>query len=214
MITVRIWFEKRGEASYISLLDLQRVMQRCLRRSGLPVWYTLGYNPHIYLTFACPLSLGQESLCESCDVKTEEEAPNFDAWRRALAAVMPSGLQVTKVAPPESKATLIGFSTYTVTMPAAAASLIDTYNLLSSAPVVKKTKSGPKTLELKTYLPTVDYTVEGDTLTTVLCLPAGDPLNLNPMLLLDFLRQTDELSTWQCSILRTGLLTKEKTEFR
>ena len=62
MTTVRIWFTKTGEASYISLLDLQRVMQRALKRSGLPVWYTLGFNPHIYMTFACPLPLGQESL--------------------------------------------------------------------------------------------------------------------------------------------------------
>ena len=37
MITVRISFEKKNEASYISLLDLQRVMQRVLKRSGLPV---------------------------------------------------------------------------------------------------------------------------------------------------------------------------------
>ena len=51
MNTVRIWFTKTGEASYISLLDLQRVMGRALKRSGLPVWYTLGFNPHIYMTF-------------------------------------------------------------------------------------------------------------------------------------------------------------------
>ena len=42
MTTIRVWFTKTGEASYISLLDLQRVMQRALKRSGLPVWYTLG----------------------------------------------------------------------------------------------------------------------------------------------------------------------------
>ena len=74
MITVRISFEKKNEASYISLLDLQRVMQRVLKRSGLPVWHTLGFNPHIYMTFACPLSLGQESECECVDLKTEAEA--------------------------------------------------------------------------------------------------------------------------------------------
>ena len=70
MITVRIRFEKTGEAAYISLLDLQRVFHRILKRSGLPVYYTQGFNPHIYLSFACPLSLGQESLCECCEVKT------------------------------------------------------------------------------------------------------------------------------------------------
>ena len=84
MTTVRIWFTKTGEASYISLLDLQRVMQRSLKRSGLPVWYTLGFNPHIYMTFACPLPLGQESLVESVDVKTEAEQPDLAAWKAAL----------------------------------------------------------------------------------------------------------------------------------
>ena len=49
MITVRIRFEKTGEAAYISLLDLQRVFHRILKRSGLPVYYTQGFNPHIYL---------------------------------------------------------------------------------------------------------------------------------------------------------------------
>ena len=81
MITVRISFEKKNEASYISLLDLQRVMQRVLKRSGLPVWHTLGFNPHIYMTFACPLSLGQESECECVDVKTEAENPDFAQWQ-------------------------------------------------------------------------------------------------------------------------------------
>lgn len=81
MITVRISFEKKNEASYISLLDLQRVMQRVLKRSGLPVWHTLGFNPHIYMTFACPLSLGQESECECVDVKTEAENPDLPSGR-------------------------------------------------------------------------------------------------------------------------------------
>ena len=61
MTTVRLRFTKTGEAAYISLLDLQRVMQRAFKRSGLPVWYTQGFNPHIYMTFAAPLALGQES---------------------------------------------------------------------------------------------------------------------------------------------------------
>ena len=72
MITVRISFEKKNEASYISLLDMQRVMQRVLKRSSLPVWHTLGFNPHIYMTFACPLlflscsAISSASLLKSC----------------------------------------------------------------------------------------------------------------------------------------------------
>ena len=119
MITVRISFEKKNEASYISLLDLQRVMQRVLKRSGLPVWHTLGFNPHIYMTFACPLSLGQESACECVDVKTEAEAPDFEQWKTALNAIMPAGIVVTKVAPVEMKADLIAYAGYVIRDPAA-----------------------------------------------------------------------------------------------
>ena len=121
MITVRISFEKKNEASYISLLDLQRVMQRVLKRSGLPVWHTLGFNPHLYMTFACPLSLGQESECECVDVKTEAENPDFAQWQTELNAIMPTGIRITHVGPVQMKADLIAFACYQITYPAAAA---------------------------------------------------------------------------------------------
>ena len=52
MKNVRIWFEKQGAARYISHLDLTRNMARGLKLSGLPVWYTEGINPRIYMTYA------------------------------------------------------------------------------------------------------------------------------------------------------------------
>ena len=128
MITVRISFEKKNEASYISLLDLQRVMQRVLKRSGLPVWHTLGFNPHIYMTFACPLSLGQESECECVDVKTEAEAPDFAQWKTALNAIMPAGIVITRVAPVQMKADRIAWACYQITYLAEAAAVLDQYN--------------------------------------------------------------------------------------
>ncbi len=88
MTTVRVWFTKTGEAAYISLLDLQRVMQRALKRARLPVWYTQGFNPHIYMTFAAPLALGQESLVESLDCKMEPLPENWQHHKKALVACM------------------------------------------------------------------------------------------------------------------------------
>ena len=142
MITVRISFEKKNEASYISLLDLQRVMQRVLKRSGLPVWHTLGFNPHIYMTFACPLSLGQESECECVDVKTEAENPDFAQWQTELNAIMPTGIRITHVGPVQMKPDLIAFACYQITYPAAAAAVLEQYNALESAPVEKHSKKG------------------------------------------------------------------------
>ena len=66
---IRIFFTKTGMAKYISHLDLMRCMTRAVKRAQLPLWFTEGYNPHLFMTFARPLSLGQESLCESVDVR-------------------------------------------------------------------------------------------------------------------------------------------------
>ena len=213
MITVRISFEKKNEASYISLLDLQRVMQRMLKRSGLPVWHTLGFNPHIYMTFACPLSLGQESLCECVDVKTEEENPDFTHWKTALNAIMPAGIIITNVAPVQMKADLIAYACYQITYPAAAAAVLDAYNALESAPVEKHGKKGKKIVELKEHIPQVEYTTEGDRVHIDLCLPASQQLNLNPSLLTGFLEEKFGLPAASAGILRIKFLTEDKQLF-
>ena len=46
-LRVIVKYSKSNEAIYVSHLDVQRSMQRTLRRSGLPVKYTLGFHPHI-----------------------------------------------------------------------------------------------------------------------------------------------------------------------
>ena len=57
-------FEKGKTLRYIGHLDLMRAMQRALRRSGLPIRYSNGFNPHIRLSFAAPLSVGQFFLMD------------------------------------------------------------------------------------------------------------------------------------------------------
>ena len=42
-------FEKGIRLRHIGHLDIQRAMMRALRRSGLPVAYSNGYNPHLSL---------------------------------------------------------------------------------------------------------------------------------------------------------------------
>ena len=51
MITVRIRFEKTGEAAYISLLDLQRILHRILKRIAMPEYYNQCFKPNVYLSF-------------------------------------------------------------------------------------------------------------------------------------------------------------------
>jgi radical SAM-linked protein len=50
---------------FISHLDLMRLFQRTLRRSGLPIAITKGFNPHPKVSLGRALKLGLESEEES-----------------------------------------------------------------------------------------------------------------------------------------------------
>lgn len=215
MTTVRIFFEKRGEAAYISLLDLQRVFHRLFKISGLPVWYTQGFNPHIYLSFSCPLSLGQESLCESCEVKTQQETIDGAAWLAALQPLMPRGITITKVAPAVEKVGEISTAVYRISMPASSAAVVDAYNGAAQAEVTKKTKRGQKTLDLKEHLPCITYETQGGLLHFSIRMPcgSGEALNLNPSLLMEYLHAHGGAPAWQCEVLRTHLYNKYGADF-
>ena len=215
MTTVRIFFEKCGEAAYISLLDLQRVFHRMLKMSSLPVYYTQGFNPHIYLSFSCPLSLGQESLCESCEVKTEQESIEPQRWIDALQPLMPRGIVITKIAPAKEKVGEIETAAYEITMPASSAIALDAYNNAEHAEVTKKTKRGQKTLDLKQYLSHIDCEEAGDNIEFSVKLPcgSGEALNLNPSLLTGFLEEKFGLPAASAGILRKRFLTADRQLF-
>ena len=215
MLTIRINFEKRGEAAYISLLDLQRVFHRILKRSGLPVYYTQGFNPHIYLSFNCPLSLGQESLCESCDIKTEEEAPDLQAWQETLQPYMPHGIRILKIARAVRKSSEIATAEYELTLPENGRAAVDAYNAAPGVPVAKKTKRGQRELDLKAFVPSLQARpapAGGWKVSLRLPCASGEGDNLNPALLLGYFEQQG-VQPWQCEVLRTGLLTAEGKEF-
>ena len=89
-------FQKGDIVRHLGLLDLQRTMQRALRRSGLPVAYSKGFNPHIVMSFASALSSGIPGDAELLDVSlcgetTEEECLT------AMNRVLPPSLACSRV---------------------------------------------------------------------------------------------------------------------
>ncbi len=97
MKTVRIVFSKTGRARFISHLDLVRTMTRVMRRAGIPLWYTEGFNRHPYLTFAAPLSLGFEGLRETMDLRLQEDMA-YDELVSRLNAAFPEGFAAVSAA--------------------------------------------------------------------------------------------------------------------
>ncbi len=58
---------------YISHLDLIRLFHRALRRAGLPIKITEGFNPHPKLSIKRALKLGLESENEEASIVMREE---------------------------------------------------------------------------------------------------------------------------------------------
>ena len=77
MDKLRLRFRKTGRAVYISHLDLMHTMQRAFSRAGYELKYSEGFNPHLYITFALPLSLGMESDYEVLDTRVTDDGISF-----------------------------------------------------------------------------------------------------------------------------------------
>jgi radical SAM-linked protein len=71
--TARIKFKREPDIRYISHLDMQRMVQRVLRRGGIPMKYSEGFNPHPKLAFAMAMGVGLTSDCEYVDVELAEK---------------------------------------------------------------------------------------------------------------------------------------------
>lgn len=74
----RIEFSKIGPITFISHLDLQKVMARIFKRAGLETLHSEGYNIRPLLSFGPALTLGISSLVEYFDVRVPETWDNFE----------------------------------------------------------------------------------------------------------------------------------------
>lgn len=72
-----IKFTKGEGIRFVSHLDLMRTIQRVIRRSGIDIEYSKGFNPHMALSLAQPLSVGVYSDGDYLDlVLNNEMNPN------------------------------------------------------------------------------------------------------------------------------------------
>ena len=85
-----IKFSKGEGIKFISHLDLMRTIQRITRRSGVPIEYSKGFNPHMALSLAQPLSVGVYSDGEYMDIVLTEEMKVADLLARLNEAAPPT----------------------------------------------------------------------------------------------------------------------------
>lgn len=172
-------FEKCERLRHIGHLDIQRAMQRALRRSGLPVSYSKGFNPHIILTFASALSTGAIGEREIMDVSLDAEV-SAEAFLAAMNDALPPDMQLSFAKPMDDRhpslMSMLYAAEYAIRImdgEAAAKMIAALPDFLRQETIVtlRKSKSGMKEVDMKPLVYSVSG--EGDTLRAVLSQAEG-----------------------------------------
>ncbi len=154
----RLVFERFGAISFLSHLDMQRVLQKAIKRAGLPVSFSKGFNPHQLTSFALPLSTGMEAENEYFEIEFDTKqdcAKLIDS----MNAVLPEGIRITAASITEAgektAAALLYGAVYSVTAPydeklaGALDGIIDAIIASKKIIVNKRTKDGTKEIEMR-----------------------------------------------------------------
>lgn len=176
-----IRFGKQPRLRFISHLDLQRFFQRALNRTGLPIAWTQGFNPHPILSFGSALALGWTSEYEILDVKLS--APmGRRRTEDAMRAALPVDLPVLEVRMVDDRhpapMAMVRASDYEITLSGetAAATLDAAEEFLRRELVMamRKTKSGEREVDIRPMALLLER--EGDVLSARLMLTEKDTL--------------------------------------
>lgn len=144
----RLLFEKKGNAVWISHLDLMRVFQRAFKRAGLPLTHTQGFNPRPSVSIALPLSVGIESNCELLDFDLDGSPIPDEEIADRLNQSLIEGIRVLRVYRDAAKIKNIAFLDCSIRMeydngiPAGAEEAIRQLFSSEELIVTKKNKNG------------------------------------------------------------------------
>ena len=166
---IRIKFAKYDTMKFISHLEVMRYFQKAVRRSGLDVAYTEGFNPHQIMSFAAPLGVGQTSESEYFDIELHT-APSMDELVERMNHVMTDGMKIlsAEILPPpvpqvkrETAMALVAASSYLVMRKDGyeeewskeeLEAKFDEFIAQPSIPFVKKSKKTESEVDLATFI--------------------------------------------------------------
>ncbi len=185
---VRVFYAKQGRMKYVSHLDMNRYMVRLFKVAKIPAWYTEGFNQHLYLTFALPLSLGITADYDVIDLKIVDDNFTNEQILSNLKEKAAEGIEILNVSEPWCKVPELKFASYTLTYKDSDTELLKNLDKLLHSNAILAEKKGKKNkitlLNLAEKIKSIETDLSGDTLTVKVTLPAGNDENINPQLFL------------------------------
>ena len=209
-----IRFGKQPRLRFISHLDLQRFFQRALNRTGLPVAYTQGFNPHAVMSFGSALALGWTSEYEIFDVKLSVPMGR-KRTEEAMRQALPEDLPVLEVRMVDDRhpapMAMVRASDYEIALSGenagAVLDAVDAFLASEQVMAVRKTKSGEKEIDIRPLAISLERA--GDVLLARLKLTETD--TLKPDLLVNSLAKLAGVEPPEARIHRKCLLGEDES---
>lgn len=214
---IRLWFKKYDEAKFISHLDLNRVMARTIKLAKIPIWYTEGFNPHAFIVFPLPLSLGFTGERECMDIKIKDVIDE-NKTIELLNSFLPKGLKFYDITDPIMKGKDISYAKFKIILSSPDFSLesikknLDELLSIKNIIVEKKSKSGIKKIDIRPYINDYNIYIKDEGVNLDIILPAGNNININPMLIINELKSKLKNQIFY-DVLRCELMNKEMKPF-
>lgn len=218
MKNVRVWFTKDNEARYISHLDLNRVMMRAINKAQIPIWHTEGFNPHPFVTFALPLSLGFRGIKETMDMKLISDEMTFKEIIEKLNESLPKSIRVYNITEPVMKPGKICYASFEMKLSSDDINVEDLQvvaeELFKSDKILveKKSKKGLKTIDIKEHFISYSIKKTDNYVNVDIMLPAGSTTNVNPNLIVTALTNLTGKEIY-ADITRKDIYNEQKESF-
>ena len=217
---VRMSFQKTGMAKFISDLDTVGCITRAMKRACGPIWFTEGFNPHAFLTFAMPFSLGFESLCETVDFRLMEET-DLNELAERLNNALPVDITVKEIYVYETSPNDIRWAEYKIIFNNPDKLLLEqAEKILSSEEimVLKKSKKGrnkvEKEVNIKEHIKSFELSEDNGKLILNTVLSSGTSVNINPMLLIGALVKNTATDEQDVDIIKVQSYTENMEIFK
>ena len=195
-----IKFTKESNIKFISHLDLMRTLQRVIRRADLPMEYSKGFNPHMAMSIAQPLSVGVYSDAEYMDIVLVEELNEKEIIEK-LNQKTASGikfLEARKVINKEGEKklpqtmALIDAARFTIKMICEDSKVVEEklkkLEENNEWITIKKSKKGEKEVNLRTMIKEMKYWINEDELILNILIASGSREHLSPDLVASYIK--------------------------
>lgn len=214
---LRIAYTKIEDARYIAHLDLTRVFERAVRRAGIAMSYTEGFNQRPKISFGFALAVGTEGEREYVDIDIQRELDLGEVLGRIQEQLPPGirllqGRALTQGAKPLMA--VLNAASYRIrilmALPILPERLQEAVSLWLAREHVnysRFTKKGPTDKDIRPWVKRLEGEIHGDEIIFELEVEMGNAGSVRPEEVLASLRELENLplDMEELHIKRTGV---------